>query len=205
MGELAANNGKQPLSGVPQDKKPVDFQAEARHLTRAWPLGRQLGVVLGIAILLLGFGVSGFIRSLTTQSLLNVVTKNAENTVSLLAAFSTHAVVEQNTLALATIAEQTLQQDATILSIEILDADGQPLVNRKRLTDRGTIRHRQTVDCEIQGADRPLGIVVVEFNLAEPYTIIKRSVERMYWFLMGLLLVLSGILGWRGISLSCVR
>ena len=193
MGASAANKRQQPLSGFSLKQQQAHLKATATPSARPWPLGRQFAMVLGLAILLVGWGASQLIRNTEPQALLNLAEKNAENTVSLLAAISTSAVVEQNIPALETIVDQTLQQDSSILSIAILTPDGMLLVPQKTQVNSASINPRKSLVREIRLEDRVLGTVVVEFSLMDTHGIVAQQVQRLDWILAGVMLLLSGL------------
>ncbi len=190
---MRKNSNDQKLSNninVSQSDLPINLQPNSRNLGRHWPLGLQIGLVLGATTLLFGVGVGQLIRILETPYLLEQIEEQADKTATLLVFTSINDVINQDSPVLETVVNQSVSNNPNIVSLKIENAEGVPLADWHRDNQESFELLSFTKDIVYEG--EKFGTLKIEWNVADTYRKIDSHVQKIRFAFLSVLLLLTG-------------
>ena len=158
-------------------------------MERHWPLGRQLALILVLAIFAVSTLTGEWVRHFEQNYLEADLVQQTRRIFASLSAASIDAVISRDRPVLETIVRETVKFDDDIVSFDILDPRGQPLVKWRRKTDDQQLRSF-TKDLVHEG--EKFGVMTMVWDVDKRFGQINAHVTRMRWLVFLSLLILSG-------------
>jgi len=153
-----------------------------------WPLRRQIVLVIGGTIFLVGVFSAEFVRNVETSAFERNFNYQTEKLVAMLSATSLDAIVSEDRPVLATTVQQLLENDSDVIGVEIINENGEALVQWHSVKEESLRKAGNFIDFshDVTLEGESFGRMNVSWNVQKQHADIQEHARRIYVYALAL-------------------
>jgi len=167
------------------------------RIFKNWPLRRQIVLVIGVTILMVGVAGAEFVQYVERNTFERNFHYQTEKLVAMLSATSLDAIVSEDRPVLQTTIQQLLENDKDVVGIQIVNENEETLASwysTDTVSENGLDTYTDTVidfahDVTLEGED--FGHIEVTWNVEQQHTEISDHARSIYLYAIGIASVLA--------------
>ncbi len=160
-------------------------------LFKNWPLRRQIFLLTGCTIMMVGLLAAEFARNQETASFKRNFNYQTQKLVSMLSATSLDAILSEDRPVLDTIIAQLVENDSDVEEVTILNENEEVLNSWSKADSTATVAEKIDYSHDVLVEGESFGKISVSWNVAKQTAEIHNHVKKLYLYGIGISALLA--------------